>query len=340
MSSTYKAAAVLASPYMFDLDRTVSKCCDMIDEAAGKGAKLIAFPETFLPLYPWWIWMAVDNLKKGHLYKQLYDNAVELDGLAMQRLCQKAKERNIFIVMGINEKDHGTLYNSQVFINEHGELLKCRRKLIPTGEERTVWGRGDGSDLIVLDTSLGRLGALICYENLMPLARYPLYGKHEQVHVANWPGNNLKSQPRDRTTIIKTASRIAAIEGQMFVVASSSCIGPEEVEFYKELDPGMGGKLEVGGGIAAIYSPFGEELACIENEEGIVYADIDLSKIADAKHLLDTVGHYARTDVSRVLFDGGTRKTPLVALQSEYNAMPSGDEDNGLSTRQPSEDDE
>ena len=325
MAHTFKAAAVLASPYMFDLDRTVEKCCNMVDEAAAQGARLIAFPETFLPLYPWWIWMAVNNVERGHLYKQLYDQSVELDGLAMQRLCQKAKEKSVFIVVGINEKDHGTIYNSQVFINEHGEIVRCRRKLIPTGEERTLWGRGDGSDLMVLNTSLGRLGGLICYENIMPLARYTLYSKHEQVHIANWPGNNLKSQPRDRTAVIKTTSRFAAIEGQMFVIASSSCIGAEEVEFYKKLDPGLGAKLTVGGGVAAIYSPFGEVLACIEDQEGIAYADIDLDQIPEAKHLLDTVGHYARPDVNRVLFDGGVRKMPVVPIHGKAPAAPQED---------------
>lgn len=314
MPTRYKAAAVLASPCLFDLERTVDKCCRLMDEAAAQGARLIAFPETFLPLYPWWIWMAVDNIQRGHLYRRLYEQSVDLDGAAVHRLCQKARQHAMFVVIGINEKDHGTLYNSQLMISEQGEVLACRRKLIPTGEERTVWGRGDGSDLLVLDASLGRIGALICYENIMPLARYTLYSQHEQVHIANWPGNRLKSQPRDRTDVIKTTSRFAAIEGQMFVVASSSCIGQEEIDFYKELDPGLGAKLTVGGGVAAIYSPFGEILASIEDEEGIAYAEIDLDKIIDAKHLLDTVGHYARPDVNQVLFDGGRRKLPVVPV--------------------------
>jgi len=311
--NSYKAAAVIASPYLFDLKRTVEKSCDLIDEAAANGAKLIAFPETFLPNYPWWIWMAVDNVKKGELFRRLYDESVDLQGQVFQQLCSKAKEHGVFVVIGINERAHGTLYNSQVFIDENGQIVRCRRKLIPTGEERTLWGRGDGSDLFVLDTSLGRLGALICYENIMPQSRYTLYSMHEQVHIANWPGNEMKSQPRDRTEMIKLTSRFAALEGQMYVVASSSCLSEEEVSFYRDLDPNLGGTLMPGGGVAAIYSPFGEVLAEIVGEEGIAYADIDLDKIIDAKHILDTVGHYARPDVHQVLFDGNNKKPVLRA---------------------------
>lgn len=311
---TFKVAAVIASPHIFDLKATVDKCCKLIDEAADGGAKLVAFPETFLPMYPWWIWMAVNNVDRGKLYRRLYEQSVDLKGEQFHQIKMKARERGAFVVVGLNELDGGTIYNSQAFIDENGELVGCRRKLIPTGEERTLWGRGDGGDLFVCETSVGKLGALICYENIMPLSRYTLYSMGEQIHVANWPGNELKSQPRDRTEIIKTTSRFAAIEGQMYVVASSSCIGEEEVDFYSKLDPGLGGKLKIGGGIAAVYSPFGEILDIVENKEGIAFADVDLSKTSEAKHLIDIVGHYARPDVTRVIFRGG-RRIPVVELE-------------------------
>jgi len=331
MMSSYKAAAVIASPYLFDLKRTVAKSCELIDEAAANGAKLIAFPETFLPNYPWWIWLAVDNVKKGQLFKRLYDESVDLDDPVFQQICHKAKEHGVFVVVGINERAHGTLYNSQVFIDETGKIVSCRRKLIPTGEERTVWGRGDGSDLTVLDTSLGRIGALICYENIMPQARYSLYSMHEQVHIANWPGNEMKSQPRDRTEIIKLTSRFAALEGQMYVIASSSYFSEEEVSFYLDLDPNLGSTLTPGGGVAAIYSPFGQVLAEIVGEEGIAYADIDLEKIVDAKHILDTVGHYARPDIHQVLLDSSS-KQPVIrsGLDAKTEKNPYVIDDNQL----------
>lgn len=312
MERKFKAAAVIASPHVFDLDRTVDKCCAIVDEAAAQGARLIAFPETFLPMYPWWIWMAVDNVRRGQLYRRLYDQSVDLDGPALQRLAARAARHGVFLAVGINERDGGTIYNSQVFIDDAGQIIGCRRKLVPTGEERTVWGRGYGNDLFVLQTPVGRLGGLICYENMMALSRYALYSMGEQVHIANWPGNELKSQPRDRTQVIQLTSQFTALEGQMFVIASSSCIGQEEVEFYRELDPAMGASMTTGGGVAAIYSPFGSAVSePIIGQEGICYGEIDLGLISEAKHLIDCVGHYARPDVTRLVFDASSR-SPLV----------------------------
>lgn len=307
-----KVASVIAAPYVFDLERTVDKCCALLDEAAANGAELVVFPETFLPMYPWWIWMAVDNVKRLELYKRLLAQSVHLEGPALQRLCQRAKALGVYVVIGINELGGTTLYNSQVFIDETGQIAGCRRKLVPTGEERTVWGRGDGSDLFVLETHLGRLGGLVCYENTMALSRYVLYSMGEQLHVANWPGSDFKSQPRDRTRVIDTISRFIALEGQMFVISSSSCIGQDELEFYRQVDPTTDGKLDVGGGIAGIYSPFGDPVSePIIGVEGICYGEIDLERIAEAKHLIDCVGHYARPDVAHVVFNAHKQR-PIV----------------------------
>lgn len=298
------AASVIASPEIFDLTGTIEKCCSYIEEAADSGAKLIVFPETFIPMYPWWIWMSVNNVKKLELYKQLYKNSVDVHGEEFKKLCNKAKMHNVYVVVGINEIDNMTLYNTQVFISNQGEVIGKRRKLVPTGEERTVWGRGDGSDLFVCDTELGKISGLICYENSMPLSRYALYSMGAQVHIANWPGSNFKSQPRDRTKIIDLTSRFVAFEGQMFVIASSSYLGEEELSFYKELDPSLGESLTVGGGIAGIISPFGDYVSPpIKDEEGIAYGDINLELILDSKHLLDSVGHYARGDVTKLLLN-------------------------------------
>src|SRR5699024_7070255 len=165
----------------------------------------------------------------------------------------------------------------------------------------------------------------------MPQARYSLYSMHEQVHIANWPGNEMKSQPRDRTEIIKLTSRFAALEGQMYVIASSSYFSEEEVSFYLDLDPNLGSTLTPGGGVAAIYSPFGQVLAEIVGEEGIAYADIDLEKIVDAKHILDTVGHYARPDIHQVLLDSSS-KQPVIrsGLDAKTEKNPYVIDDNQL----------
>ncbi|WP_163969654.1 carbon-nitrogen hydrolase family protein [Oceanobacillus halotolerans] len=300
----FTAASVIASPAMFDLSGTVNKCCSYIEEASENGAKLVVFPETFIPMYPWWIWMSVNNVKKLELYKDLYKNSVDIHGSEFKKIRDKASECNVYVVVGINEINSMTLYNSQVFINDQGEIIGKRRKLVPTGEERTIWGRGDGSDLFVCDTDIGKLSGLVCYENSMPLSRYALYSMGAQIHIANWPGSNFKSQPRDRTKIIDLTSRFAAFEGQMFVIASSSYLGEEELAFYKELDPSLGDSLTVGGGIAGIISPFGEYVSRpLQDEEGIAYGEIDLEAVLDSKHLLDSVGHYARGDVAKLLLN-------------------------------------
>lgn len=295
---TYKAASVTASPKLFDLSGTVDKCCDFIQEAADNGAKLVVFPETFIPAYPWWLWMSTSNSKRLDLYKELFKNSVELHGQAFKKVCQAAKKHRIHVVVGINEIDQMTLYNAQVFINNHGEIIGKRRKLVPTGEERSVWGRGDGSDLFVCDTEVGKLSGLICYENTMALSRYALYDLGAQVHIANWPGDAFRGQPRDSVDVIELTSKYIAFEGQMFVIASSSHMGEEEVAFYKELDPSSEDAVSVGGGLAGIISPFGDYVSPpVKNEEGIAYGEIDTELILDSKHLVDSVGHYARGDV-------------------------------------------
>ncbi|MBA4722107.1 carbon-nitrogen hydrolase family protein [Alloalcanivorax xenomutans] len=312
----HKIATVIASPVIFDLEATAKKCCDIINEAADKGASLVVFPETFLPMYPWWIWMAVDNVKRLELYERLAGESVDVHGDVFKSICYQARRRNIHVVIGINEIGGDTLYNSQAFIDNRGDLIGLRRKLVPTGEERTLWGRGDGSDLLVLDTEIGRLGGLICYENSMALSRYALYSQGLQIHVANWPGSNFKSQPRDRTRTIDTVCRFIAFEGQTFVVASSSCIGEEEVRFYHQLCPELKDSFAVGGGIAAVYNPFGEPVGTpMTDQEGIVYADLDLGDIRKAKHMIDCVGHYARPDVARLVIDDGS-KLPVTGFSN------------------------
>lgn len=317
----FKVASVIAEPVLFNLKETVDKCCDFIDKAANEDAKLIVFPETFLPMYPWWIWMSISSVKRLELFKKFFYESVDVEGELFQKICNKARDRNIFVVIGISERKGMTLYNSQVFIDNKGIILKTRRKLVPTGEERTIWGRGDGSDLSVLDTELGKMSGLICYENSMALSRFALYSQGEQLHIANWPGSNFKSQPRDRTKTIETVSKFIAFEGQMFVIASSSRLGQKELDFYLELDPSIEGKLDIGGGISGIISPYGEFVSePIIDEEGIVYGDVDFDQILDAKHLIDSVGHYARNDVAKLILNKNMNKE-IEYVENEFNEI-------------------
>jgi len=315
--SSFKAAATIAAPVFLNKDDTVEKVVQMGQKAAGEGARLIVFPETFIPCYPWWIWMGINNVKKGELFAKLFKNSVEVPGKEITKICGTAKKHEICLVIGLNERAGGTLYNSQVVIDSKGNLVGKRRKLMPTGEEKTVWGWGDGSDLKVYETSLGKIGALICYEHSMPLSRFVLYAQGEEIHIACWPGANFRSQPRDRKRIIDAAMRQVSFEGQVFVAFSSSSLSKEEFDFYLELDPNNKGMLDPGGGIAGILDPLGNYLAGpVEDTETIIYADISLDTIVKAKHMVDTVGHYARLDVARVLFDPNPRN-PLELQKKE-----------------------
>lgn len=303
-----KVAAVNAAPVIFDLEKTIEKTLSIIDESARNGAKIIVFPETYLPNFPWWIWMPIDSRKRLELFKKLYYEAVDVTSDPFQKICRKAKEKEVYIVIGINERERGTLYNSQVFINDQGDIIGKRRKLVPTNEERTIWGQGQGRDLFVLDTPFGKLGGLICYENSMNLSRFALYSMGEQIHVASWPGSNYRSQPRDRTKTIELVSKFVAFEGQMFVIASSSTISKEERDYFIDMVPSLEGEFDVGGGISGIISPFGEFVSePVINEEGIAYGDIDLDKILEANHMIDSTGHYARPDVTELVLNKDTK---------------------------------
>jgi aliphatic nitrilase len=294
----FKIATTIAAPVLFSRDGTIEKIISMTREAAENGAKLIVFPETFVPGYPWWIWMGINNNKKLELFKKQFANALEVKSSAMDYIRSEAKKNGILIALGFVERDGGTLYNSQILISEEGSVLIQRRKLMPTGEERTIWGMGDATDLRVVDTSIGKIGMLICYEHSMPLSRYSLYSMGEEIHVAMWPGANYKSQPRDRKKIIDVAMRNMTFEGQVYAAYSSSCIGEEELKFYLELDPSNQGILDAGGGISGVVDVISNYVAGpIEDKEQIAYGDVDLDNIVSVKHMIDSVGHYARPDV-------------------------------------------
>lgn len=293
-----KIATTIVAPVLFSREGTMEKVVSITKEAASNGASLIVFPETYIPGYPWWVWMAINNNKKLELFRKQYANSLEIKSSEMEYLRTTAKKNDIMIALGFVEKDCSTLYNSQVLINEEGEICIHRRKLMPTGEERTIWGMGDGTSLQVCDTSIGKIGMLICYEHSMPLSRYALYGMKEQIHIGMWPGANFRSQPRDRKKIIDVVMRCMTFEGQVYVAYSSSCVGQEELDFYLEIDPANQGILSPGGGISGIVDPIGNYVTGpIEDTEQIVYAEINLDNIVSVKHMIDCVGHYSRPDV-------------------------------------------
>ena len=302
MTQQVRVAAVQAEPRWLDLAAGVDQVVDLIAEAARGGAQLIAFPETFLPGYPWWIWL--DSPAWGMQFVARYsENSMTRDGAEMDRIAQAAGEHGIHVVLGFSERDGGSLYMAQAFIDDTGTLLSVRRKLKPTHVERSVFGEGDGSDIQVHDTRLGRLGALNCWEHFQPLTKYTMYSLGEQIHVASWPSFSVYRGAAKALgpEVNNAASLVYAVEGQTFVVAPCAVVGAGAHELFCDTDMKKQLLLQ-GGGFARIYGPEGSELAepLSETEEGLLFADLDFSLIAIAKSAADPVGHYSRPDVFRL----------------------------------------
>jgi nitrilase len=302
----YRAAAVQAAPVFLDLDASIDKAVGLIAEAAKNGAGLVAFPETWLPGYPWFIWL--DSPAWGMQFIQRYhDNSLVYGTPQADRIAQAAKDHGVMVVMGHSEKASGSLYISQWIIDAEGRTVAQRRKLKPTHVERTVFGEGDGSDLTVYPTELGRIGALCCWEHLQPLSKYAMYAQNEQVHVAAWPsfsiyrGGAYALGPEVNTA----ASRIYAVEGQCFVIAPCATVSEAMLQILCGDDATKRQLLLAGGGFAGIYAPDGQLISqpLPETAEGLVYADIDLGMISLAKAAGDPAGHYSRPDVTQLLIN-------------------------------------
>jgi nitrilase len=326
--ASFKAAAIQAEPVWLDADATIDKSIALIEEAAQAGAQLIAFPETFVPGYPWWLWL--DSPAAGMRFVgQYHENSITLDGARFQRLLDAARANAIAVVAGYSERSAGSLYMGQAVIDAEGRLVGARRKLKPTHVERTVFGEGDGSDLIVHDTALGRVGTLCCWEHLQPLTKYAMFSQHEQVHVGAWPSFSVyKGAAYALGPEVNTAaSQLYAAEGQVFVLAPCAIVGDAALELFCGDDPVKRQLLQRGGGHTRIYGPDGRPLAepLPEDAEGILYADIDLSAIPFAKAAADPVGHYSRPDVTRLLLNRSQRRpveetTPAADTFDEVSA--------------------
>jgi nitrilase len=293
-----RLAVVQRPPALLDRSRTIADAVTAIREAAANEARLVVFPEAYIPGYPSWIWRlrpGGDMALAERLHSQLLANAVSLNGDDLAPVREAAKEHKVTVVCGIDERDtefsRGTLYNTVVMIGPNGSLLNRHRKLMPTNPERMVWGFGDASGLKVLDTACGRIGALICWENYMPLARYALYALGVEIYIAPTYDSGDKW--------IGTLQHIAR-EGGCWVVGSGMAFRSSDIpdsvpgksELYPNPDewinPGDSVVIEPGGKIAA--GPMRREL-------GILYADIDLERVGIARRSLDVVGHYSRPDI-------------------------------------------
>jgi len=312
MSGSFKVAAVQAAPAFLNLDAGIDKAVALIEQAAAQDVQLIAFPETWLPGYPWWIWLDAPAVTMAYVIPYNL-NSLEAGSPQDKRLAKAARDNNIQVVMGLSERHDGTLYIAQWHYGADGEVISRRRKLKPTHVERTVFGEGDGSDMVVKETELGRVGALCCWEHLQPLNKYAMYSQNEQIHIGSWPSFSLyKGGAYALGAELNTAaSQMYAAEGQCFVLAACATVSQEMFEMLCDTEMKQQ-FLTTGAGFAPIFAPDGWPMGGVleEYEEGLVIAEIDLNMISIAKAAADPCGHYSRPDVFRLMFN--QKPSPVV----------------------------
>ena len=297
MTST-TIAAIQATPVFLDRDATIEKMGRLAKEAAGNGAKLAVFPEAFVPTYPDWVWRTTP-WADGDWYARLAEQSVDVPGPACDAIGAIAAEHGIYLATGVNERAGGTLYNTLLYFGPDGALLAKHRKLMPTGGERLVWGQGDGSTLSVIDTPFGRVGGLICWENYMPLARAAMYEQGIDVWLApTW----------DNSDVWVSSMRHIAKEGRCYVVGVNSCLRGSDVpaDLPGRDDLYAGDDDWMSRGNTVIVDPQGDVLAGpLTEQEGILYAEIDLDAVRASRRQFDVVGHYARPDVFHLRVNRG-----------------------------------
>jgi len=310
-TTSFKAAVVQAAPVVFDRDATIDRVRTLTGDAASKGARLIVFPEAFVSAYPKGLDFGArvgGRTPEGRrMFRRYFESAVEVPGPAVTAVGAIARDHSVHLVIGVIERDGGTLYCTVLFFDPNGDLMGKHRKLMPTAMERLVWGMGDGSTMPVFDTPIGKIGAVICWENYMPLLRTAMYAKGIQLYCA--------PTVDDRDTWARSMQHIA-FEGRCFVLSAVQYLRrgdcPEDYPAIQGNDPAT---VLIRGG-SVIVNPQGVVLAGPNYDgEAILVADINLDEIAEGKYDLDVVGHYARPDVFRLTVN--ERATPAVATDNE-----------------------
>jgi len=298
----YKVACVQATPHIFDIEKTVEKAKSLIAKAAAQGCQLVVFPETFIPGYPSGLGFGTvvgSRTQAGReQFQEYWQNSVEVPGKTTKALGECAKKHNIFLVMGVTERDKisQTMYCTLLYFGPDGTLLGKHRKMKPTAAERLVWGEGDGSTLSTFDTDLGKMGGLICWENYMPLARMAMYNKGVEIYIAPTADS--------RKTWQSTMEHIAC-EGRCYVIGCNQYFTkndyPEHLQ--SELAADRPEVLSRGGSV--IVSPLGEVLAGpLYDAEGILTAEIDLDEVVKSRMDFNVTGHYSRNDIFELKVNG------------------------------------
>ncbi len=316
-----KVAAVQAAPVFLDPAATVDKACALIAEAAGNGAKLVAFPEVFVAGYPYWNWL-MTPIEGAEWHERLYRAAILADGPEVAALCGAARDHDCTLVIGVNERDPvsvGTIYNTNLVIGADGRLLGRHRKLVPTWAEKLSWACGDGSSLRVYETPVGRLGTLACGENTNTLARFALLSQGELVHVANYIALPVAPASYNMAEAIRIRATAHSFEGKVFTIVACSAVSEEIIAAMSEGRPGIRELLSrPDSAFSGIIDPNGNLIdEALIDDEGIVYADIDLGDCIRPKLMHDIIGGYNRFDIFNLTVDRTPRAPAFFVDKAE-----------------------
>jgi len=328
----FTAAAVQACPVFLDAVRTADKAVGLIGEAAGNGARLVVFPEVFIPAYPYWNWIT-DPVTGGAWFDRLVRASVFPDGPEIGKIRAAARANDCYVVIGLNERgpvSPGTLYNTLLFVGPDGETFGRHRKLVPTWAEKLTWTGGDGSSLRVYDTEIGPLGGLACGENTNTLARFSLLAQGELVHAASYISLPVAPPDYDMAEAIKLRGQSHSFEGKVFTVISTSTVSEGIIAEMEKIRPDARELLERKSGCySGIIGPDGREVVPgLVDEEGIVYGEVDLGRCIQPRQMHDITGHYNRFDV----FDLQVNRQPQtpVSLNGRAGAVaPAGERNEG-----------
>jgi aliphatic nitrilase len=319
----FKAATVQTSPVFLDVEKTIAKAISFVKEASANGAQLIAFPEVFVAGYPYWNWI-MTPVQGSKWYEELYKNSVTVTDEFIKPLFKAAKDNNIHIVIGINERgtSYGEIYNTNLIIDNLGNLIGKHRKLVPTWAEKLTWTSGDGSSLKVYDTEVGPIGTLACGENTNTLARFTLLSQGELIHIANYISLPVAPPDYNMAEAIKIRAAAHSFEGKLFTIVSCSTISQEIKDALRADVPNVDELLtRKNSAFSGFIGPNGAVIGTqLIDDEGIIYADIDLSKCIQPKQMHDILGHYNRFDIFDLRVNTApTKNITFIDNHEEFN---------------------